>query len=163
MAAFFGKEIMEAAIQIEKNGEVFYSNVSRQQFPAAVKEVFAFLAEEERRHIAQFEQLASGLSDPEETWREREEYSLYLEELASLHVFKDDGSGEIRARQVKSASEATEVGIQFEKDTILFFGELHNLVRRADHHVVDALIGWEKDHLVRLVRLRRELEASQRR
>jgi rubrerythrin len=163
MGAFFAKEIVEAAIRIEKNGLSYYRYLAEAEKRKDIREVFNYLAEEEMRHIAAFEHLAESLQEPpDHTW-EREDFGLYLESLSEDSVFKDDGSGEKKAGDVKSVLEAVELGIRFEKDTILFFQELHNLVRREEHEVVDQLICWEKNHLVRLIRLKRQLQDAEKR
>ncbi len=162
MGAFFGKEMVGAAIQIEKNGQSFYGAVAEQENRRAVREAFVFLADEEKRHVSELEHLSTRLADPPGTW-EREDFSLYLEDLAAEHIFKEDGSGEKRAREVRSDLGAVDLGIQFEKDTILLWQELHFFVRPEDRRVVDHLIRWEKDHLVRLVRLKRELAGPSQR
>lgn len=156
MKAFFGKEILEAAVQIERNGQAFYEQVSQQTTDQGVREVFSDLAVEEKKHISQFQALSDCLVDPPDSM-EREDYALYLDHLIVEHVFKEDGSGERKAGETKSAVEAVGLGIQFEKDTLLFFHELHPLVRAEEQRVVDQLILWEKEHLVRLVRLKRRL------
>jgi len=161
MGAFFAKEIMEAAIQIEGNGQRFYQQMSQKAVAPGARESFAYLAEQERQHIADIRALAGRLPDPPETW-EREEFTMYLVDLASEHVFRQDGSGEQMAQRVGSDREAVDLGIRFEKDTILFVQEFRKLVRVEDQELVDGLVGWEKDHLVRLVRLKWELEGKAR-
>jgi rubrerythrin len=161
MGVFFAKEIMGGAIQIERNGQSFYQQIAQQLEAPAMREVFEHLAREELRHIREFEGLAEHLAEPPDHW-EREDFELYMDTLVSDHVFKDDGSGERKAREVRSDLEAVELGIQFEKDTIIFFNELNALVRSEERQVLDQLLRWEKDHLVRLVRLKRQLEDSKR-
>jgi rubrerythrin len=159
MGAFFGKEIVEGAIQIEKNGQLFYRNVAQKESRPAVRDVFAFLAEEEGRHVAELQYLLTRLAEPPDTW-EREDFALYLDDLVAEHIFREDGSGERKALQVGSELAAVDLGIQFEKDTILLWHELHALVRPEEHRVVDDLVQWEKDHLVRLVRLKKDLAGT---
>ncbi len=161
MKAFFGKEVLEAAVQIERNGQAFYEQVSQKSEDEGVREVFSDLAVEEKRHISQFQGLSDCLVDPPDSM-EREDYALYLDHMTAEHVFKEDGSGERKARETKSAVEAVELGIQFEKDTLLFFHELRPLVRSEEQGVVDQLILWEKEHLVRLVGLKRQLSGRSR-
>lgn len=162
MGAFFAKEIMDGAIRIEQNGLAFYRNLSEREDQEEIRGVFEYLAGEEERHIAEFKRLSGNLQDPPDIVWERDDFSLYMENLSDDHVFKGDGSGEKRAREVKSPLEAVRLGIRFEKDTILFFNELKNLVRREENQVIERLIRWEKDHLVRLFRLKRQLEHAQR-
>jgi rubrerythrin len=161
MGAFFAKEITEAAIQIEKNGQIFYQRMAEQASSEAVRGVFLDLAQQEERHIAELQLLLGRLPDPPDTW-EREEFTMYLVDLANAHVFREDGSGERMAQQVESDVAAIDLGIQFEKDTVLFLYEFHGLVRPEEKTVVDRLIVWEKEHLVRLVRMKWDLTGQAR-
>lgn len=162
MGAFFAKEVVEAAIRIEGNGLSFYRYLSQRQEREDVREVFEYLTGEEQRHIAEFKRLAENLKEPPDLTWEREDFALYLENLADDNVFKEDGSGEKRAKEVQSALDAVKLGIQFEKDTIIFFHELQNLVRQEERQAVHQLIQWEKEHLVRLFGIKRQLEDAER-
>jgi rubrerythrin len=161
MGAFFAKEVMEAAVQVEKNGQLFYQKMSQQALAPGARKVFSYLADKEKEHILDLERLAGRLPDPPETW-EREEFTMYMSDLAAEHVFRTDGSGEASAAAVRADVEAVDLGVRFEKDTILFLQEFRQLVRKGDRELVDQLVGWEKDHLVRLVRLKWELEGKAR-
>jgi rubrerythrin len=61
------------------------------------------------------------------------------------------------AQRVSSDAEAIQIGIYAEKDSILFYSELRELVRRADREVVDNIIKEERSHLRQLSDLRRAL------
>jgi rubrerythrin len=161
MGAFFAKEIMEAAIQVEKNGQVFYEHMSRTASTPGARALFSDLARKELEHVGDLQRVARELADPPETW-EREEFTMYISDLAQDHVFREDGSGERLAGGVRSDVEAVNLGIRFEKDTILFLQELRPLARAQDAGVVDQLVAWEKEHLVRLVRLKWDLEGRAR-
>ncbi len=156
MGAFFAKEILEAAVQVEKNGQRFYELMGQRAKGTAALEVFQRLARQEQQHLAQLKEMAQSLADPPETW-EREEFAMYMAELADSHVFGKDGSGDKAAQEVTQDLEAVELGIRFEKDTLLFMEGLRSIVRKEDTKVVDKLLDWERQHLVELVRLKWQL------
>jgi len=100
MGAFFAKEVVEAAIRIEGNGLSFYRYLSQREEREDVREVFEYLTGEEQRHIAEFKRLAENLEEPSDFTWEREDFALYLENLADDNVFREDGSGEKRAKEL---------------------------------------------------------------
>jgi rubrerythrin len=161
MGAFFAKEILDAAIQIERNGQLFYERMGQKAADKPAQEVFGRLAGQEREHLSHLRDLAGKLPDPPETW-EREEFAMYMAELAESHVFRGDGSGEKAAQQVAGELAAVELGIRFEKDTILFLEGLQRMVREKERTVVGKLLEWERAHLVELVRLKWQITGKAR-
>lgn len=161
MGAFFAKEILEAAIQIEKNGQLFYELMGQKAADRPALEVFRRLAQQEKEHLAHLGELAKALADPPETW-EREEFSMYMAELAESHVFKADGSAQNAAREVSGDLAAVETGIRFEKDTLLFMEGLRNIVRKKEEQILEKLLEWERAHLVELVRLKWQITGRSR-
>ncbi len=161
MGAFFAKEILEAAIQIEKNGQLFYELMGEKAADRSALEVFKRLAAQEKEHLAHLRELAGSLADPPETW-EREEFSMYMAELAESHVFAADGSGEKAARELAGDLAAVELGIRFEKDTLLFMEGLRGMIRKEEKQVLERLLEWERAHLVELVRLKWQLTGKAR-
>lgn len=156
MGAFYAKEILRAALQIEKNGLSFYREVAGRELRPEVREVFDHLATEEARHIEELKSLLERASEPPESM-ERDDYTLYLEALVSGQVFREDGSGQEEAQRIRSPDEALDLGARFERDTILFFQELRPWIRAEDRPVLDRLIDWERRHLTSLARLKRKL------
>jgi rubrerythrin len=69
----------------------------------------------------------------------------------------DEAAARARVQEARDDTEAVELGMRMESETILFFTEIRDLVRREDREVVDRILGEERDHLRRLSRLRKEL------
>lgn len=55
------------------------------------------------------------------------------------------------------AIDTVDIGIGFEKDTVIFLEELYPLLSQKDHHALDRLIKMERGHLANLVRLKQKL------
>ena len=154
---FSGSEIVEIGIQIEKNGKDFYDAVSASSQSQKAKDIFHFLAGEEEKHIAVFQTILDAVQKYEPAEAYPGEYFAYMNALASEHVFTQKGKGTEMAGSVKSDIDAIEMGIGFEKDSIIFYEGMKKVVPGHDHGLIDNLINQEKDHLKQLSETREEL------
>lgn len=161
MGVFFGKEIIEAAVQIERNGLAFYESMAQQAGAEEARKVFGDLATEEKKHIQELDDFSKSLPDPPDTW-EREEFGMYLNELAESHIFRDGTTVSKMKESVSTELDAVDLGIRFEKDTLLFMDGLQQMVRPKDKTVVQRLLEWERGHLLRLVQLKWHLTGRSR-
>ncbi len=157
---FSGKELLEIAIKIEENGWAFYNEAKKGAEKEELRRLFEHLASQELEHIEAFRDLYKLLKKEREEGfyglTIGEEESLYLKALAGSRVFTDPREGLRVAREVKSDTEALEVAIGFEKDSLLFYYEMYNLVPEKEREVVKRLISQEREHLTRL----REIQGS---
>ncbi|MFQ5901818.1 MAG: ferritin family protein [Thermodesulfobacteriota bacterium] len=151
---FSGKEILDMALRIERNGEAFYREAARQAKDDSLQTLFKFLEEEEKEHVEDFREL-SVLAKEEKITElydldYAEEASLYLNALADSEVFTDPNAGAEIVKGIKDDSEAIKIAIGLEKDSILFYYEMLRVVRKEDKRLVESLISQEKDHVKRL-------------
>lgn len=161
MAIFFsGSELLEIALGIERNGAVFYQALADRTGNKDVKAIYGYLAGEEKKHLNTFQGMLNsvGRYKPPESYAE--EYMLYLRALIDSAVFPDDKVAKEMASKASSEAEALHIGIIAEKDSILFYSEMRNLVRESDRHTIDAIIGEEKAHLRLLSQLKAKLEKT---
>jgi len=147
---FSGCEVVELGIQIEENGRDFYTELAARTGDAEAKSVFSFLAGQEENHIATFNQIFKSTCDHNPEGAYNEEYFAYMNALASQYVFTREGAGGDIAAKVKSTEEGLDLGIKFERDSILFYQEMKNYVPEKDRKLIDGLIGEEKEHLNKL-------------
>ena len=161
MGIFFsGNELVEIASKIESNGIVFYESLAAKAGNKESENVYEYLAGEEKKHLATFQGMLKSVGQykPPETYTE--EYTLYLRELVDSVVFPDDKAAKEMANKASSEAEALYFGILAEKDSILFYSEMRNLVREADRHIIDAIISEEKAHLRQLSQLKAKVQRS---
>lgn len=147
---FSGSEIVEIAVQIEKNGRDFYRTVAQHVKQENLKQTFDFLAKEEERHIEVFERILDRVGRYEPQGAFSDEYFLYMRALAKEHIFTQENKGKVVAQKIGSAKEAIEAGIGFEKESIIFYEGIKKVVPDYDHHLVEELINQEKAHLLKL-------------
>ena len=85
------------------------------------------------------------------------EYFAYMKSLAGSYVFTKKDEGRKIAKSVKNDAEALEMGIGFEKDSILFYTKTKTVVPEYDLKIIDELISQEQDHLRKLTDLKKEV------
>jgi rubrerythrin len=86
-----------------------------------------------------------------------EEYFLYLKALVDSVVFTDNQVAREMAQKVENVAEAIQIALSIEKDSILFYSEMRDLIRRSDREVINKIIEEEKSHLRQLLGLKKSL------
>ncbi|MFC1848111.1 ferritin family protein [Chloroflexota bacterium] len=154
---FSGRELINIGIGIERNGAVFYDSLAESTEDSRVKAIYKDLAGQEREHIGIFENMLSSLSDYQPPETLTDEYEAYMKALVDSLIFTDDKVARDMARGVASAVEAIQIALGAEKDSILFYTEMRELVRSSDRDAVGKLIAEEKSHLRQLTALKHSL------
>ena len=154
---FAGSEILEIGIQIEKNGRDFYNLLLDKSKNPKVQEVYKYLAGEEEKHIAVFQGILSKTERYEPAGLDADEYFAYMNALASEHVFTKENKGKEVAGSVKSDKEAIDLGIGFEKDSIIFYEGMKKIVPEYDLKIINELILQEQNHLRQLTELKKKI------
>lgn len=151
---FAGSEIVEIGIQIEKNGRDFYNLLTRKSKNPKAADIFRYLAKEEEKHIAVFQNILDSVEKYEPAESYPGEYFAYMNALASEYVFTQKDKGEEIAKKISTDKEAIELGIRFEKDSIIFYEGMKKVVPTSDLKVVEELIAQEQNHLRALTDLK---------
>lgn len=151
-------ELVELAILVERNGEEFYTSVKESAQNENARQVFAFLAGEESKHIDVFRNLLKPLRRYEPAEAYPGEYEGYMKAVADSHVFIKEDAGKDLAQRSATALEAVDMAVRFEKDTILFFQALGQFIPAAERKTVDHLTDEERKHILRLRELREMLQ-----
>ena len=153
--SFSGSELINIAIGIERRGIAFYDIMTKTTESTEARELFQRLADMEREHIRIFE----GMLDQADKYQPAEsypgEYAAYLQALVDSAVFTDDLITSELATQADSDAEAMELAISAEKDSILFYYEMSEIMPRRAQPTVNKILAEEKSHL-------RELTASKK-
>jgi len=154
---FSGRELIDIAIGIERNGAAFYHSLAKSTGNEIAKAAYQYLAGEELKHIQVFQSMLGSVADyrPPDTYTE--EYDLYLRALIDSRVFTDDQTAYEMAQRVTSDAEAIQIALGAEKDSILFYSEVRDLVRRSDRELINKIIEEERSHLRQLSELKGSL------
>ena len=154
---FAGSEIVEIGIQIEKNGRDFYNTLEKKSKNQRASEMFKYLAGEEEKHIKIFQEILDKTEKYEPVGLYADEYFAYMNALASEYVFTKEDKGEEIAKTIESDKEAVNMGIGFEKDSIIFYEGMKKAIPQYDLKIVDELIMQEQRHLRILSDLKKDL------
>ncbi|HEY92694.1 MAG TPA: ferritin family protein [Dehalococcoidia bacterium] len=154
---FTGSELVEIAINIERNGVAFYQALANKTQNKDSKDIYDYLANEEKKHLNTFQGMLDAVGQYQPPQDYAEEYMLYLKSLVDSSVFSNISEAQQKAEKVTSEIEATDIGIQAEKDSILFYTEMQNFVRQPDQKVVLNIIDEEKAHLRMFSQLKKTL------
>lgn len=158
MAIFFpGSELIEIALGIEKNGLAFYQSLANRTQNQEAKVIYDYLAGEEEKHITIFQEMQKTVGEYQPPENYAGEYMVYLKALVDSHVFSNAKEAQEKADSALNEIATLDMGIEAEKDSILFYAELQNLVREADCQIVYNIINEEKTHLRQLSKLKATL------
>ncbi len=152
MSIFFSvREVVEMAINTERSGQAFYQTASKLAKEKNLKKLLQYLAEEEGKHLKAFQGFYDTLEEgPETTPYNWEEAKLYLKALVDSRFFTGSDKAIQMAKEAKSEIEAVNSAINFEKDTLLFFYEMLEVIKSHDRDLVKKIIEEEKKHIRRL-------------
>jgi len=157
--SFSVSELINIAIGIERNGIVFYDIMTRSTENVAARDVFQHLANMEREHIQTFQGMLVEADKYQIPGTYAEEYASYLQALVDSAVFSNDMITSEMATQADSDIEALELAIGAEKDSILFYYEMKEIMPQRAQPTVSKIITEEKSHLRQLSELKRKLTA----
>ena len=157
--SFSGSELINIAIGIERRGSIFYDTMADSTKNAVARDVFHYLADMERQHIQTFQDMLSEADKYQFPETKAGEYATYLHSLVDTAVFPDDLVASEMARLAGSDIAAMELAIGAEKDSILFYYEMRDIMPRRAQRTVNKVIAEEKSHLRQLSELKKKLSA----
>ena len=152
MTTFSLREVVEQAVQTEKLGQEFYAKMAEKfHDKAELKKLFELLAAHEVRHGESFLNLESQLPEEEpEGWSE---VTLYLRALVDSEFFLGKDKCLPSLAHVKTAGEAIDFALCFERETLLYYYTLREALQEKE--VIDAIIKEEKNHIIWLNNLKK--------
>lgn len=143
------ESILDLAVNLEKQGQVFYEQASAAATAPEMKEMFALLAAEEKKHCAIYTdlyELHAGVSaDEQELLGEYGKFiQLLIKEITQCLVFEE----------IFTQEELIARALMFEKNTLLYFAEVKPLFRGKAGAIVEAICREEKRHIRLLMECR---------
>jgi rubrerythrin len=153
MADKFFNEIEAAMIaqNMEKHGLEFYRKAAAKAKDTATRDVFLRLAEDEKKHLARFEELEEILQADRRAkkgYTDDADLAAYIDRLVETQVFADEGAAARLADQVESDYEALAVAIRAERDAILFYQEMMSFIEsNRARAAFSTILDEEREHL----------------
>lgn len=154
-------EVLEMALQIEQVGYDFYKTLAIHFANPALKDLYNHLAEEERKHLANFKAIRHSLAEINvaeiKNWSE---LALYFTALLDTNVLTGLPEKNALIPELQDEIGAIHISISLEKDTILFLQEMRNWVSTEDQEKINKLIEDERNHILLLLNIKRQIAPS---
>lgn len=154
MTYFNAQEILKFAVRIEESGEEFYGQAASLAESGDVKQIFQYLAEQERGHKATFESLAAQTSASSSPMSFSGDYQAYLEAYLDNILFPVDTMSS-RVTALNDILNVLNFGIKSELDSILFYHESKRMLPSSQYDVIDKIIEEERHHFLKLLELKK--------
>lgn len=151
MSIFTVHEVIEQAVQTEKLGYQFYTEMAQRfRDTEELRKLFTTLAENELRHEKVFKELLKMVGDQEpEGWGD---ISAYMRAMVESEFFLGKEKSLPAITHIKTVDDAVKFAIGFEKETLLYFHGIRDALKEKE--VVDEIINEEKSHIMWLTRFR---------
>jgi len=144
MAGYSIREAIEMAVQTEKMGNVFYSEMAEKfKDNEDIHELFSKLANRELAHEKTFSELKEtlGEGDPE-GW---EEASKYMRAIVESAFFLGKDKSTAHMQSIDDYRQAVGYALAFEKETLLYFYGIRGAVKEKE--IIDEIINEEQSHI----------------
>jgi rubrerythrin len=151
---FNAAEVFDMAIQIEANGAAFYRKAAGLQKDSSDQHFLETIALMEDRHKADFEEMKKQVSDLEKSptvFDPDDELTLYLKAMADAHG--GEGSPDVLEMLTgqETMTEIIRIAIGLEKESILFYLGLKDMVPpKLGRDRINGIIEEEKKHVAQL-------------
>ena len=159
--AFNAAEVFDVAIQIELNGVAFYRKAAQYASDEAFRKELLDLGEMEQEHVARFTELKRDLigEHGDAEWFDPDgEAARYLEAFAAGNVFNVTDDASKALTEQPSARDILNFAIERERDSIMFYVGIKELVpKKLGRDKIEAIIKEEMGHIVLLNRKLRRL------
>ncbi len=151
---FSADEIFEMAEGIERNGMKFYAEAAKAAPDKEACQMFLNFAAMEERHLRTFEEMRSGLKGMEKEspiFDPEGQAALYLAAIADSSGWEGKANPVERLTGKESIEDIFEIAIEAEKDSVVFYIGLKELVpARAGRDKIEAIIKEEMSHISNL-------------
>ncbi len=145
MEKFSIMEVIEQAVQTERLGYQFYTMMAEKfkKENEDMNKLFSTLAEKELMHEKTFSDLIEIVGKREaEGW---EDVSQYMRAIVESEFFLGKNKSLPSMEKIKTAKDAVNFAISFEKETLLYFYGIKDAVREKE--IVEEIINEEKSHI----------------
>ena len=145
-------EIIEIAVQLEKNAEKVYREAIGRSKNKELDDLLLQMANEELEHADWFIALRDNIEKSQDRPRVKEMDASLIDDLIGKQTFS---LADVDFSKIKNSKHLIDIFIEFEKDTILFYEMLKTFIvdeKTIDH--LEKIIQEESSHIEKLEELR---------
>jgi len=145
---FSAAEIIDFAIQIEKNGKNLCREVAQKKIDSEFASLLEWMAEQETQHIKWFSDLRLKINIPGNFSRLEQFGKTLLRDVLGDQSFS---LRDADFSNIQDLKELLSLLIEFEQDTVLFYEMLHTAVEdKKTILLLDKIIAEENQHVVQI-------------
>lgn len=152
-----GSDLIKIAIGIEKQGIAYYDVMADSTWHEVARDLFRHLVNMERTHLETFRNMLADVEKDEPPGQHAAEYDAYMQALIDNAVFTDELAASELATHLDNEIEAMEIAISAEKESILFYYYMNEVIPPSSGPVVRKILAEEKSHLSLLSELKKRL------
>ncbi len=146
---FTSLDILDVAIQLERNGEKIFRDAARATENTELAELLEWMADQEKEHVECFESMKKTVKKPFDDPTIQEMGREILQDALKGAGFDLEN---VDFSKMENIRELLNVSIEFEKDTATFYDLLRNFVDDDEtRELLDKIIEEEHNH-ARLLR-----------
>jgi rubrerythrin len=142
--------VLEFAVETERIGNEMYQKLAENHdHETELSGLFSRLADDERLHRAQLDELARTLDESQRrelTERERE----YLRRISWAKVFHGDLDPLAVAERADNRDDALQIASNLERSTLIFYDACRDIL--GNEPVLEEIISMEKHHLTQIIK-----------
>lgn len=157
MSLIDARELIRMAKKDEDVGVVFYEALAEKVTDPKLGERFLEIRKQEETHSKRFQEMLDGLGDYVPREDSSGDYEGYYSAFLSKHEYMQDQDSVEKARNAASDVDAIKLALAQEKDTLLFFLEMKELIPSGQNReFVQAVIEEEREHITELSEMLQE-------
>jgi rubrerythrin len=154
---YAAEEAIRFAVEAERCGLAFYEELAKCSKTDSVRVLCEDLGRQEQAHADQFTKLLDQAKEQgyirPATWDELS----FARSLIEERLLPDEDAAREMASTAESDTQAIDIAIQFEKNSVLFYTEMLTMTDTLGEPLVQAILDAEKRHARLLIELKRML------
>jgi len=150
MEKFSMLEALNTAVETEKLGIEFYGKLFDTVKDKELKELFKTLREEEAEHLVKYINLKKEYEKRGRIVDLGEEAQLFLKALSESEIFKEADMILKKFKEGMGIKEAVSYALEFEKQTLLFFYYLWDVIEPKHRDILTEILKEERNHIINL-------------
>jgi rubrerythrin len=156
-------DLIGIARSIEETGRAAYLEMKVNNNDPRMLNLLQYLADEESSHVTLFEKMGNEMTCQMDRMPDPSpEDQAYLSVILKSALFRDPKAGLQRARDAKTPLDVLKFSLQFERDAMLFWLKLYQLVREPDRPLIQKLIREEEEHVREIDHLMTQHQMTER-
>ena len=156
MNIFNAGDILQFAMRIEEDGEMFYHKAALNAESKEIRDFFNLMADEEARHRTVFENMLKGVDVNPPVEGYRGEYAAYLRDyIDGKVVFTKKEKDEAMSDTLDTLG-AIRFAMGREIDSILYYHEAKQFIDKKHYPEVDRVIEEERKHFAKLAEMEKK-------